>query len=255
MNDNLSINQHKKMIKLSLVMPVYNEQDCIGEVVADWTAELRKHFDEDSYRFIIINDGSRDGTGAILDELTAQYPSLIVVHQQNSGHGTTVYNGYQKAIELGSEYIFQTDSDNQFEAADFDLLWSQREKSRFILGQRKIRYDAWVRLIITRIVIAINCILFWTYIADANIPYRLMRADYLRQLMSRMRFVPFIPNIFLSVIARRSGENLLSIPVKHRERKTGTVSILRWKLVKVCFQCTWQLIKLRTSLWFSAKVK
>ena len=42
---------------------------------------------------------------------------------------------------------------------------------------------------------------------------------------------------------------LLSIPVQHKERKTGTVSILRWKLVKVCFTCTMQLIKLRWSLW------
>lgn len=243
------------MIKLSLVMPVYNEADCIGEVVSDWRTELERHFAPEAYRFIIINDGSRDDTGAILDKIGEDYPSLLVVHQVNSGHGVTVYNGYQKAIELESEYIFQTDSDNQFAASDFDLLWSRRADSRFILGQRKIRFDALPRLIITRFVIALNCILFWTYIADANIPYRLMQGEYLKRLMAQMRFVPFIPNIFLSVIARRSGENLCSIPVQHKQRLTGTVSILRWKLVKVCFQCTGQLIRLRFALLGAKKVK
>lgn len=236
-------------------MPVYNEADCIGEVIADWRAELERHFDPGEYKFLIINDGSRDNTGAILDEIAKGYPSLEVVHQANSGHGATVYNGYKRALELGSEYVFQTDSDNQFDAKDFGLLWDRREASRFILGQRKIRYDAFVRLIITRLVILLNMLLFWVYIPDANIPYRLMRADYLRQLMAQMGFVPFIPNIFLSVIARRSGENLLSIPVQHKQRKTGTVSILRWKLVKVCFQCSWQLVKLRFSLFGAKKVK
>lgn len=239
------------MITLSLVMPVYNEQDCIAQVVGDWMGELRRHFSDDAFRFIIINDGSRDGTGAILDQLAQQYAPLMVVHQTNSGHGVSVYNGYRKALDMGSEYIFQTDSDNQFEASDFGLLWQARTQSPFILGQRKIRYDAFARLVITRIVILINLLLFWVYIPDANIPYRLMRGEYLRRLMQQMNFVPFIPNIFLSVLARRESTPLLSIPVVHKERKTGTVSILRWKLIKVCFQCTWQLVKLRFSTWFS----
>lgn len=241
------------MIQLSVVMPVYNEEECIAQVVKDWVAEMHKHFTDEQFRFIVINDGSKDKTPQLLDELAPQYPALVVVHQPNGGHGAAVYNGYQKAVEIGTEYVFQTDSDDQFEASDFIKLWEKRTESRFILGQRKVRHDAFARLIITRFVILLNLFLFWKYIPDANIPYRLMRTDYLAKLMKRMSFIPFIPNIFLSVLAAKDGENLLSIPVVHRERATGTVSILRWKLVKVCFLCARQLVIFRKDLWTQSK--
>jgi dolichol-phosphate mannosyltransferase len=235
------------MLNLCLVMPVYNEYECIGQVIADWDNEFQKHFTTDQYRMVVVNDGSKDSTPQILDQLATQYPALVVVHQPNGGHGQAVYNGYKKAIELGAEFVFQTDSDDQFVATDFSLLWQRRQESDFILAQRKIRHDAFVRLVITRLVIFLNMCLFFRYIPDSNIPYRLMRGNYLEKLMQRMRFVPFIPNIFLSILAARENTPLLNIPVQHKERATGTVSILRWKLVKVCFLCAKQLVQLRFS--------
>jgi len=238
-------------MKLCLVMPVYNEEECIGQVVKDWAAEFSKHFQPDEFRLLVVNDGSKDKTGQILDDLAKELTCLVPFHQPNGGHGNAVYNGYKRALELNCEYVFQTDSDDQFVAADFHLLWQQRDKSEFILGQRKVRNDAFVRLIITRLVILLNLFLFWKYIPDANIPYRLMKSSFLGKLMQKMSFVPFIPNIFLSVLAKKHGADLLSIPVQHKERATGTVSILRWKLVKVCFLCARQLAQFRWSLWFS----
>ena len=237
-------------MKLCLVMPVYNEEECIAQVVKDWAAEFSKHFKADEFRLLVVNDGSKDKTRQILDELAKELTCLLPLHQINGGHGNAVYNGYKEALNLNAEYIFQTDSDDQFVAADFLLLWQQKEKSDFILGQRKIRNDAFARLVITRLVILLNLFLFWKYIPDANIPYRLMKSSFLAQLVQKMNFIPFIPNIFLSILAAKKGANLLSIAVQHKERATGTVSILRWKLVKVCFLCAKQLVQFRWALWF-----
>lgn len=243
------------MKRLSVVMPVYNEQDCIAIVVRDWYKMLLQRFNEEDFSFIIVDDGSKDNTAEILQQMQKEYPSILLICQPNGGHGNAVLNGYKKALDLESEYVFQVDSDNQFEPDDFGLLWDRRIESPFILGQRKIRHDAFVRLIITRIVILINLILFFVYIPDANIPYRLMRGKFLAKLMKQMPFSPFIPNIFLSLLAKKQFVNVLSIPVKHKERSTGTVSILRWKLLKVCLQCTAQLLKLRYFLIFPFKPK
>ena len=131
---------------LSIVMPAYNEEEVIEVVVEQWTSMLTREFPTDSTRLIVVNDGSRDKTGAILDSIKSRYPKLMVVHQPNGGHGNAVVNGYRQAVAIDSEYVFQTDSDDQFVTEDFRKLWAKRNDSPFILGYREERFDAPARL-------------------------------------------------------------------------------------------------------------
>lgn len=242
-------------LQLSIVMPAYNEEECIDLVVKNWIDLLKSRFPTGNTRLIVVNDGSRDRTGAILDSLKPQYPNhLTVVHQPNGGHGNAVVNGYRQAVALNSEYVFQTDSDDQFVTDDFDKLWARRHESKFILGHREIRYDAPARLIITRILRGSLFLLYGTYIKDSNIPFRLIEGNYLRSLLEQLPTPPpFAPNIFLAVMARKAGQQTFDIPIVHKERQTGTVSILKWKLLKVCMQSFQELATFRAEL--SDKVK
>lgn len=234
---------------LALVVPAYNEEECIRTVVSDWLSELEKTFPTaDELRMIVVNDGSKDNTGKILDEIAATEKRLVVVHQPNGGHGNALMNGYRKAVELNAEFIFQTDSDDQFFADDFLKLWEKRNDSKFILGYRKLRHDAFVRLIITRFVRLILFFFYGVWIIDSNVPFRLINGAYLKKLVAQFDKVPFAPNIFLAVMAKRDKQNLFSIPVKHKERETGTVSILNWKLFKVCWKSTKELFAFRSKL-------
>lgn len=232
---------------LGVVIPVYNEEECIAEVISSWDTFLND-FLGDNYTILLINDGSKDNTPAILDSLKPKFKNLQVVHQVNGGHGNAVLNGYHKILEYNTEWVFQVDSDNQFAPEDFPKLWNARNESNFLLGYRQKRYDDFNRLIITRIVRVLNFMLFRCYIPDANIPYRLIKTDYLKKLLSILPDQPFAPNIFLSVLAKRDGNDVKNIPVTHKERETGQVSIIKMTLLKVCIRSAKELINFSMSI-------
>jgi hypothetical protein len=92
-------------------------------------------------------------------------------------------------------------------------------------------------------------LIYGTYINDANIPFRLYKTSFLRKLLSVLPHpIPFAPNIFLSVLAKKTNQNLFNIPVIHKERETGEVSIRHMKLLKVCWQSLKELILFRVNL-------
>ena len=240
-------------LDLVIVIPVYNESGCIEEVIKSWDSFIKEYLKEVAFKILVVNDGSKDNTGQILDGLASQIDNLQVIHQKNGGHGNAVLNGYKAAINLSPLWVFQVDSDNQFIPEDFPKLWEKRALSNFILGYRAKRYDDANRLVITRIVRLINLTLFGVYIVDSNIPYRLIKGDYLPKLVNALPNYPFAPNIFLSVLAKRDGNDLMSIPVTHKERETGQVSIIKWKLLKVCFRTAKELALF--SLGLKGKIK
>jgi dolichol-phosphate mannosyltransferase len=215
-------------------------------VVRSWS----QCFDElkINYQIILVNDGSMDSTEKILDNLAVNNSRLRVVHQENSGHGPTIYNGYGQALDINPEWIFQVDSDDQFCPEDFPAFWEIRDGEYFISGVREKRYDPLHRLIITRILIACLFLIFQVRVRDANIPYRLIKTNFLRKLLMQIPPLTFAPNIFLVVLARRSNKKLNEVPVIHKERETGEVSIVRLKLLKVCIRSFRDLIIFRMKL-------
>lgn len=230
-------------------MPAYNEADCIEKVVANWTDFLKNKFPNDETTLIVINDGSKDRTGELLDNMARTNTRLTVVNQPNGGHGNAVVNGYKKAVALNSQHVFQTDSDDQFVTDDFDKLWEKRNESKFILGYREIRHDASVRLFITRVLRGTISTVYGTYILDSNIPFRLIEGNFLKKLLQQLPDpAPFAPNIFLAVMAKKAGEKLYDIPITHKDRETGEVSIVKWNLWKVCVRSFRELLRFRIEL-------
>ena len=86
-------------MNIVIVIPVYNESVCIEPVTLDWL----RICDKLDGRLIAVDDGSKDGTGAILDRLAEKEPRLLVRHQQNAGHGAAILAGYYLAITLSPD--------------------------------------------------------------------------------------------------------------------------------------------------------
>ncbi len=105
------------MDSLYIVIPAYNEEANVENVVKDWYPVIEKMSDKS--RLVIIDDGSRDNTYKILTRLAEKRPKLIALTKPNAGHGATVLYGYNYAIEKGADYIFQTDSDGQTLPSEF----------------------------------------------------------------------------------------------------------------------------------------
>ena len=78
-------------VQLAFVMPAYNEEACIEKVVSAWLGAMAKTgLANEVCKLVVVNDGSKDRTGEILDRAAAKEPRLQVIHQKNGGHGAAL---------------------------------------------------------------------------------------------------------------------------------------------------------------------
>lgn len=204
------------------VMPVYNEEEALPQVARDWSAALMAAAPD--HVFCILNDGSKDGTKDILDSLARELPNIRAVHKANSGHGQTCVDGYALALEHGADWVLQIDSDGQCDPKYFATFWAQREAHPVLYGYRRKRLDGWQRMAISRVVTLVTFIATGTWVADANVPYRLMRADALRGIIGRIPKDFYLANILLAVLQKRAF-GIRWIPIVFRDRAGGTPSV------------------------------
>lgn len=233
-------------MNLIIVMPVYNEEEVLENVVKNWLS-LAKNIPESF--LLVVNDGSTDKTALILNRLSVQYQQLKPIHKKNGGHGSAVLEGYKYALSLNPDWIFQVDSDDQIPASEFGKLWDKRNQSDFVLGRRYYRQDPLSRIIISKLNRILIFLLFGVIVKDPNIPFRLMRSELLSIYLKNLPSNPFAPNIFLSILARTRGVDTLDIPVVHRIRSTGTPSI-RWnRLFSICTRVSREMILFRLKIF------
>lgn len=232
---------------LVAVMPVYNEAECLADVVAEWVEPLRVV----RGLLLLVDDGSTDATPQVLASLRERFfPTVRLMHQKNQGHGAAVRAGYERALtHYSADWVFQTDSDGQFPASAFPDLWAAHlghPRAKLVVGHRAVRHDPLVRLIITRLLRWSLLLGFGLAVPDANCPYRLLEGRWLGRALPRIPRDTFAPNIFLSLLAAREGV-LHSMEIPHVARQTGSVTINR-RLLSVCARNVSDLIRFHTML-------
>ena len=236
-------NTPKKKGYLSIVMPVYNEQDVIEKVVMTFCKQVLDKFQQSE--FIIVNDCSSDNTLHILKSLNRDIPYLrVITLRSNRGHGEALRIAYEASK---GDLIFHCDSDNQFVAKDFWLLYNEmREKNLDVaLGWRRNRHDPLRRLIITRFVRLACIFLFGVSIRDSNSPFKLHTRKSLDKLLEVVPIDSFTPSIMMAIAARELGMRMTEVPVCHLPRLTGGSFLVKWSLIKACLLCLWQLFIFR----------
>jgi len=229
----------KGTYELALVMPIYNEEECITDVVNAWHDELlRLKID---FKMILLNDGSKDGTKEKL-ELFEGNPRIVVINKENSGHGPTILKGYHKADDI-AEWVFQTDSDNEIKPNYFFDLWRIRDNYDALFGIRTNRRQNIGRKFISLVSRMTIKLFFGSEVTDVNTPYRLIRAPILRQIIDQVPNDTFAPNIIISGALTALNVRICNLPVLHEGRKTGSVTIVKWKLWKAALKSFCQTIK------------
>lgn len=230
------------MDKLYIVIPAYNEQDTIEDIVRKWYPNVL--LGAEGSKLLVIDDGSRDATGEKLDALKSEFPLLEVRHKPNSGHGPSILVGYKYAISEGADYIFQTDSDGQTEPSEFPDFWDLRRKYEMIVGYRRDREDGFGRIVVTRVLRALIFLTFRVYVKDANTPFRLMKASVLEK---EIKYVPkdyFLTNVLISVIFTKRKYRIKYLPITFRPRQGGTNSIDLGKITGIGLKSLKDFVKL-----------
>lgn len=228
--------------ELSIVMPTYNEEGCIEKVVREWTAAAAAA--TSSFEVVVVDDGSRDATGAILDRLASQIPGLRIIHQANAGHGPALRRAFQEAR---AEWVFHVDSDDQFDPGDLGKLWNLRSAYDYLCGYRAERHDPFHRKVVSGLLRLLNWLLFGLDVRDANIPFKLIRRAALAELLALVPSGALTPSILMSVAAKRRFR-FVEIPVRHYARATGRSFLVRLSLLKACFRSAAELRSFRAVL-------
>lgn len=231
-------------VELSIVVPAYNEEEIIKTVIDNLQQKILLSFN--SSEIIVIDDASTDRTPAYLDELSKRYDNMVVVHHpRNQGHGRSLRTGLDMAR---GAHVFVCDSDNQSDPEDFWKIYSVMDSSDLAIGIRTHRNDPLVRLLVSAMARLVCLALFGVRLRDPNSPFKLFRVDVLRHCLKILDPSVFAPSLMLAVIGRRLGFRVTEVPIKHFRRKTGKVSIIRWKLVKACVRVLQELLRLRRDL-------
>lgn len=228
------------MKELALVMPVYNEEEILENVINDWT-NVFEGLDID-FEILAYNDGSKDKSLEILRKNAENNSRLIVRDKKNSGHGPTILQGYRDCAE-NYEWIFQTDSDNELGTEGFVELWKNRCDYDFLIGKRFYKNRDASRKIISNVAKIITRVLCGKGVSDVNCPYRLMKTSVFKDLFLKIESDTFSPNIIVSGFVNRNNIKFFEIPVEWKNRSTGTVSIQKMKLFKSAAKAFFQTIK------------
>ena len=229
-----------------VVMPAYNEENNIEKTVKEWYAVLDGK--NKASKLVIADSGSTDSTHDILEKLQKCYPQLKILSDTGRQHGPKLIALYNYAIANGADYIFQTDSDGQTNADEFDAFWKCRNEYDAILGKRSVRGDGRQRAFVEHVVCVLLRLYFKVNVPDANAPFRLMRSDVVEKYMSRFDADYNIPNIMLTTFFAFYKEKLIFKEISFEPRTGGTSSINIFKIVKIGWNAIGDFRKFKRSM-------
>lgn len=225
------------MDKIYFVLPAYNEEANIENVIRQWHPICEKINSEGHHaELVIANDGSKDKTLSIMQALQSRYSLLKPLDKRNSGHGATLMFLYKYAINNGADYIFQTDSDGQTTPEEFWQMWENRERYDFQIGTRNERKDGANRVMVSKILRMVVWMMFHVWVVDANTPFRLMKTIKLKPIMDIIPNDYNLTNVAVSAIAVRWNYNIGWYPITFRPRQGGVNSINMCRIFMMGFK-------------------
>jgi glycosyltransferase involved in cell wall biosynthesis len=201
--------------RLSLVFPVFDEEANVGPLLESALALAPRL--ATPFELIVVDDGSRDRSAAIVDSWRRRDPRIrLLRHPANIGYGAALRSGLRAAR---GEWVFFTDADLQFDLAELEHLLARASDAELVVGYRAPRRDPWNRRLLAwgwgRIVRA----LFGLRVRDIDCAFKVIHRPVLEALpiASLGAFV----STELLVRATRAGFRIVEVPVTHRPRRAG----------------------------------
>ena len=201
---------------LSVFFPAYNDAGTIASLalIAHMTARQLT----DDYEVIVIDDGSPDHTGELLDEMARHFSWLKVVHHgTNRGYGGALRTGFQTASK---ELVFYTDGDAQYDPREMKRLFEAfTPEVDFVNGYKIGRSDPFHRKVIGKAYHTFVKTMFGLRLSDVDCDFRLMRRTvFERVVLTRSSGVICVE---LMKKVQDHGYRLAEVPVHHFHRTYG----------------------------------
>jgi len=224
-------------MKLSVIIPVYNEVESIKVILQ------RVHATGLVHEIVVVDDGSKDGTRDVLKELDGKDSVRVILHEKNKGKGAAVRTGMGAAL---GEVLLIQDADLEYDPRDYPILLQPIEEgladvvygSRF-LG-RAHRVTMFWHQVANQLLTLMTNILYNTILTDMETGYKVFRREVLNGMVIRANSFNFEPEFTAKILKRKYRIFEVPITFNPREYSEG-------KKIKLhdAFEAVWALIKYR----------
>ncbi|QBD83707.1 glycosyltransferase family 2 protein [Ktedonosporobacter rubrisoli] len=200
---------------LSVIMPAHNEEVAIAQTVltaidavSSWTQD---------FEIIVINDGSKDHTQEILEEIATWDTHVHVIqHEVNKGYGAALVSGFEA---VSKDLVFFMDSDGQFDIYDLERFFPLIEHYDAVLGYRVDRQDTWVRKLNAWGWKMLVRLVFKLRVRDVDCAFKLYRAQFFHDHKLETRGAMINTEVLYKF--RRAGYTYTELGVRHLPRRGG----------------------------------
>lgn len=236
--------RQRSPVSLSVVMPCYNEADQVEECLRGWAEALSETVE--SYEIIVINDGSMDGTGRVLDKVRKEMPALRVIHQLNSGQDAAIRRGYEAAR---GAFVLQTEANGRFDPSDFEAFWEKRSGHCLLIARRTRPLEGWLARAQGRIIQSLVKFLFNAEWQEPQTPFRLTSRHNLERQLKRLPRGTTLVNLALTLLTHMDDpRSVTELPIPFRfpnglRRRTSILALFSGLL-----HTAMELAQLRLSL-------
>lgn len=224
-------------LKLSVIIPCYNEKNTIETIVKRVRAVGLAH------EILIVDDGSTDGTREVLDTIEKGDDLRIILHEHNKGKGAAVRTGFQNAT--GDVFLIQ-DADLEYDPREYPVLLKPIEEgiskvvygSRFLGGPRKAMFF-W-NMVANRFLTFVTNLLYNAILSDMETCYKVFHAELVRDIPLRSRRFDFEPEVTAKILKR--GHRIYEVPISYNGREWDEGKKISWRDGVIAF---WTLIYYR----------
>ncbi len=213
-------------MKLSIVIPVYNEKETINEII-NRISNAKVEADKE---IIIVDDGSKDGTRDVLKKLSESKPDLkIIFKENNSGKGDTLKEGFK---HTSGDYVIVQDADLEYDPNDYQKLLDvvKSNSNITVYGSRfsGVYKDMTnLHFIGNKFLTMLTNLIFGVSLTDMETCYKLIPGDFARKLDIKSKRFNFEPEITAKIL--KSGMRLVEVPITYKGRSFSEGKKITWK--------------------------
>ncbi|PIS22351.1 glycosyl transferase [candidate division WWE3 bacterium CG08_land_8_20_14_0_20_41_10] len=211
-------------MKLSIVIPCYNEEKTINELV-----DLVEKVDGIEKEIVIVDDGSKDGSRQILAKMAQEKPYLkIILNQKNSGKGATVRECYKHTT---GDYVIVQDADLEYDPQDYKKLVTEIERGAQVVYGSRFSGDykdmTSLHYFGNQLLTIITNILYGTHLTDMETCYKLLPGNFVRSLTLKSNRFDFEPEITSKIL--KSDLKIVEVPISYKGRSWKEGKKITWR--------------------------
>ncbi|MBI3153277.1 MAG: glycosyltransferase family 2 protein [Chloroflexi bacterium] len=224
-------------MKLSIIIPVYNEVESIETILK------RVHDTKLTHEIIVVDDGSKDGTRDLLKKLDGKKGVRVILHEQNQGKGAAVRTGMSAAV---GDILLIQDADLEYDPRDYPELLKpiQEGLADVVYGSRFLgrahRVTMFWHMVANKSLTLMTNILYDTILTDMETGYKVFRREVIQGMVIRANSFNFEPEFTAKILKRKY--RIFEVPITFNPR-----DYTQGKKIKLhdAFEAIWALIKYR----------